>query len=390
MKALRVLLLLCLIGMTASCVEPLDYDAMESNALKLTLRFFIPHTERGETKTDGTSANAERENTLYDLQVWAFDHDYAPDTTALAYGRVTNIQHATGWTDPNTYEMTLFFPYYLTTRSSLKVDFYVLGNGASINLGDYSHALRSQIDSLGFGIGAAGDPDPFGASSPVLSLESGKGLPISGYFDKNGEGYDISDLKDSTNWKGPLDTAIIPVMKLSRAVSKLNFIVSRPQGLNAIIQKIELNTGQIPDSTFVFPHHSTICRTATHYGGSATLGSDSTPIMNNIGEMDDPASLRDKSVAVMLDSVSNGRASLVETYFRESDIKTLNGIIYYKVDNGTIQTKSFSLNDREGEPFSFRRNHSWTVYAYFQGNSIRIQTSPWNTWQVVVDPTYIE
>lgn len=390
MKALRVLLLLCLIGMTASCVEPLDYDAMESNALKLTLRFFIPHTERGETKTDGTSANAERENTLYDLQVWAFDHDYAPDTTALAYGRVTNIQHATGWTDLNTYEMTLFFPYYLTSRSSLKVDFYVVGNGASIALGDYSRALRSQLDSLGFGIGEGGTPDPFGASSPVLTLESGKGLPISGYFDNNREGYDISDLKDSTNWKGPLDTAIIPVMKLERAVSKLSFIVSRPKGLNAVIQKIELNTGQIPDSTFVF-HHSTICRTATkHYGGSATLGSDSTPIMNNIGEMDDPASLSDKSVAVMLDSVSNGRASLVEAYFRESDLETINGTIYYTVNNGTQQTKSFSLNDREGEPFSFRRNHSWTVYAYFQGNSIRIQTSPWNTWQVVVDPTYIE
>lgn len=389
MKALRVILLLCLVWVTASCVELLDHDELERNALKLTLRFFIPHTER-DTKTGEQTANAERENTLYDLHVWAFDHDYTRDTTALAYGQVSNLQRASGWANPNTYEMMLFFPYYLTSRSSLKVDFYVVGNGASIALGDYSRALRSQLDSLGFGIGEGGTPDPFGASSPVLSLESGKGLPISGYFDNNGAGYDISSLKDSTNWNGPLDTAIIPVMQLERAVSKLSFIVSRPKGLNAVIQKIELNTGQIPDSTFVF-HHSTICRTATkHYGGSATLGSDSTPIMNNIGEMDDPASLRDKSVAVMLDSVSNGRASLVETYFRESDIKPLNGIIYYKVDNGTIQTKSFSLNDRAAESFSFRRNHSWTVYAYFQGNSIRIQTSPWDTWQTVVDPAYIE
>ena len=385
MKALRIILLLCLVWVTASCVELLDHNELESNALKLTLRFYIPSGQDPGTKT--TVPASVTEKTIYDLQVWAFDHDYPRDTTALAYAKVSQIQQADGWVDRNVYEMTLSFPYYLVTRERLIVDFYVLGNAGSIGIGDESKARRSRLSGLGFGKGETTSVDPFGPNAPVLALEAGKGLPFSGFFDGNGQGYNISFLRDSTTWKNTWEQNLdsIPLMQLQRAVSKINFVFSQPPGLNARIDRIVLDGNQIPDSTYVFPQ--TNVWKEQHYGGQTVLiGDNNTPLLSSIGSIANPATLKDQDFVTLQTAAANGQASITQAYLRESDKTTMTGTIHYTV-NGTSTSKPFSLNR---DDFTFRRNHCWTVYAYFQGSSLFTQIAPWDGWLVVIDPSYIE
>lgn len=385
MKALRVILLLCLVWVTASCVELLDHDALENNALKLTLRFYIPSGQDPGTKTAVSASLAEK--TIYNLQVWAFDHDSPRDTTALAYAKVSQIQQADGWVDRNVYEMTLSFPYYLVTRERLLVDFYVLGNAGSIGIGDESQTRRNRLNGMGFGKGETTSVDPFGPNAPVIALQSGVGLPFSGYFDNNNEGYDISFLRDSTTWNNTWEDNInhIPLMELQRAVSKINFVFSQPPGLNARIDRIVLDENQIPDSTYIFPQ--TNVWKEQHYGGQTVLiGEGGTPLLSTIGSVTNPASLVNQDFATLQAAADNGQASITQVYLRESDKTTMTGTIYYTVNN-TSTSKTFSMNR---DDFTFRRNHCWTVYAYFQGSSLFTQIAPWDGWLVVIDPSYIE
>ena len=391
MKALRIILLLCLVWMTVSCVELLDHEELERNAPKLKLRFYIPSGQDPGTKTvNPLTTSSTKEYTLYDIQVWAFDHNATRDTLALAYGRVTHIQGSgQGWVDNNEYEMTLSFPYYLTTRDSLRVDFYVLGNGNSIGIGDLSNARRSQIDSLGFGKGAT--TDPFGPAEPVLDLEAGVGLPFSGYFngpEQNDRGYNISFLQDSTTWSNTWqqNQDSIPPMYLTRAISKINFIFSQPLGVNATITRITLDPNQIPDSTFVFPQND-LWKESKSYGTQETiLQGENGTLLSNINTSENPASWAGKDLSFLLEAVKNNQASLVEIYLRESDKTSIKGTIHYTIEglSGEL-SKPFELSSSNGTSFSFSRNHCWTIYGYFQGNSIQTAVTHWDYWRTVVE-----
>ena len=402
--------LLCFFLPAISCVEPLE-NIQDPDARTLTLSFYIPGGRQTDTKTL-IDASVE-ENMLHDIQVWAFDHDASDDDKAVAFCNVSGINNGHGWynvenrptgtypsLDPDgnpligwsseyTFAVTLFIPGNLMRRDGdVKLDFYVLGNAASIGRGPLSGLTRTQVDQLTFGV--EGDNDWFGGTAPVLDVPA-RGLPISSFYDNEGQGVDISFLRTNPYPTTDVITEWLPVVQLSRAVSRVQFVFSRPQDLESVqITKIEFfqgeslsstDSGLIPELTYVFPGNGFV--DAVSYDTAVLQGDwvDETqtvrrPLLDtdDIGSMEDPAILSGQGYDALFQAIEQQKATQLLWYSRESN-RSLRGKIWYKLD-GVEDSEPFYMSSGD----SFLRNNSWTVFAYFTRSGIQL-TANGDNWE---------
>ena len=437
---------------TGGCVEPLDSNVpgIDPDAVKLPIRLYIPGSMPATKASPGDVDGVHPESQIYSVQVWMFNHYAANSTdgdaeTAVAYavannltGQSTNLPNGSGyykgtngyttggWTDEDTYELSMWIPGHVIDRPAddMKFDFYVLANGGSIESTADQSTTRGALKAMTFGFTST-TSDFFGVSSPKTGTSpeiaingsvgaNGPGLPISGFFNKknNGEtqgtGIDLSILKTRDIVSDEDVHTYSPIVQLKRAVSKIQFAFVRPKGMAGVqITKIVIDEKLIPDNTFVFPREDGTDGTSGYsYNTAATTiqgslnGNTRLPLLadTDIKEMTDavpdPKSLESTSEtavpgysvnvapknmsAQQYSDLLNAFATSQLVYLRESG-KKIKGKIYYKLSaDGDEKSAVFEM-DADDDDTNFYRNHYWIVYAFFNGDGLYIKpvVLPW-------------
>lgn len=418
---LALLLAMVLLSIAGSgCVEPLASEP-EEDWVKLPIRIYLPSPEIA-TKAETTEPVSGRykESSVSQLQIWAFTHPVSPmpeglnletwdDERPRAFISIESLDEA-DWQYEEGSAKTLTV-YMAIPPSSLnhpvsKLDFYVVGNKNTIDP-DNTIAVnmtRGTLKSLCFG-----NDEGFSTSTDRGNMVTWTStdpspnprpfLPITGFFDNRGQGFDISFLKSSSHlsvkeWE---EQGIVwPQIQITRAVSRIQFVFTQAKGLRYNqIHRIELtdyeadagSQGVIPSKTFLFPREDSStekipsdCTYQTVIWG----GDKDAPLITNgaIPEISDPLRLRYDSEALremsaqyyddfLQEEVLAGHAVEKILYLRESD-KTIKGKIYYSIGFGEEEEAVFYM---PGPDPSFYRNHSFTVYAYFIGNHLEVNVA---------------
>ena len=418
---LALLLAMVLLSIAGSgCVEPLASEP-EEDWVKLPIRIYLPSPEIA-TKAETTEPVSGRykESSVSQLQIWAFTHPVSPmpeglnletwdDERPRAFISIASLDEA-DWQNEDGSAKTLTV-YMAIPPSSLnhpisKLDFYVVGNKYTIDP-DNTIAVNQTRGSLkalcigndeGFST-VQGNMVTWTSTDP--SPNPRPFLPITGFFDNRGQGFDISFLKSSSHlsikeWE---EQGIVwPQIQITRAVSRIQFVFAQAKGLRYNqIHRIELTdydqdgAGLIPSKTYLFPREDSStekipagCTYQTVIWG----GDKDDPLITNgaIPEISDPLRLRYDSEALremsaqyyddfLQGEVQAGHAVEKILYLRESD-RTIKGKIYYSVGLGDEEEDVFYM---PGPDPSFYRNHSFTVYAYFIGNHLEVNVAvqPW-------------
>lgn len=422
---LAVLMLPGLIALS-SCNDNLGPDNPDSNARVLTVRVTVPGMPATKAAS-GDVTGVDPESMIYNVQVWMFNHQAAGATTldsetAVSYATLNinsgwtnsaDLEHASGyydqWSNTTTYEVPMRIPSTVIDRdaNNMKFDFYVLANGPSIGSQLSESSTRAQIKAATFGVQGAldsfGPTVPKAGATPRLAInggsDAGPGLPISGFFNRprnsdgttsdEGTGVDLRFLKNKLS----ADEAkkLSPVVQLDRAVSKLRFVFAKPEAMDGVsVTRIELDGGLIPTQTFVFPREDgtpfAMPSDAGYSSNTANIGSlESADILG----VEDPTVLRSDSELnanktaqqyedYLTTVIGNKTSTQRFAYFRESD-KPITGKIYYKLSDSDTEDKVAVFTMAGLANTNFYRNHSWLVYAYFQGNGLYIKpiVLPW-------------
>lgn len=418
-KSLLAVLMLSGLIALSSCNDNLGPDNPDPNARVLTVRVTVPGMPATKAAA-GDVTGVDPESMIYNVQVWMFNHQAADATDldgqpAVSYGYVnlsegwTNTQSRPSgyydeWTNTTTYEVPMPIPGYIMDRDeeNMKFDFYVLANGPSIGSSLKRTSTRAELKAAAFGV--SGNADYFGVTTPKADSTairainggsaSGPGLPISGFFNRprnndgttstSGTGVDLRFLKKGISITDAEIKENVPVVQITRAVSKLRFVFAKPIGMDGVtITKIEVDGELIPDQTFVFPRENgtefVLPESATYLEGTANVGSLTSADIIGVA---DPLLLRSdcesngnktktaQEYETFINTTIAGKQSTQRlAYLRESD-KPITGKIYYRMSASDTEDKVATFTMAGLDNTNFHRNHSWIVYSYFQGGKL--------------------
>lgn len=395
-----------------SCVEPLD-PSLRPEGPSVSFWIYVPGSmQQPVTKgLPGDVASLSPESTLKDVQVWAFRHGAGDDEAPLSTATVSNIDWKHSGTTPRSwddcYEMSMPIPEDFLKDSDPRIDFYVLANWRSI-FGNKPASQTTLKDVRDMEYDAT--VGNFGVENPTKAVP-GTGLPISTvYKGEDGNGVSLVFLKEAyeagTKPTQQLFKDNLKVIELKRTVSKLRFVFSRPEGVDGVsITKIVVNEQLIPFKNWVFENADPILPQPPIYGSAALelKGSGTAPLLTAeaIGQCEDPkvfsgewfetekpsgypqtAQGYDTYLREAIDADSP-KATEVVVYLRETD-KAIAGTVYYKLSNDANATEyaaPFTMGNLDTEYNNFRRNHYWTVYAYFESDGklyVKPTVANWN------------
>ena len=394
-RRLNPLYLLTLLPFFSACYEYDESDRVD-NQQTVPLTFYL-QTAGQQSSTrgyEGEVGNITNEGTIHSVKVWLFDQELS---LLVAYTEAFANNGTDGINSNNDVKkVTLDIPNYIITQKR-KVDLYVVANGESIGFTLGSTATVAQLE-------AAKVNNAFAPASAMRSVPT-TGLPFS-YVEK--------DWKILNEDESALTTSL-PVVRLTRAVSKVRFAFARTTALPGVeIVGIQLNENQIASEQFVLPKWDQENFTApyngdklpnitanTYYGTQLSYGQISETYTgpnalyttDKIAEFDEPDSKtfanytfttndNTKKAREYDDFITNSVTSVNEndylTYLYESD-KALSGYIYYRFNRlnsdgtvreyGNVLKKEFTMT-AAGD---FARNHEWIVYAYFMGNKLEVK-----------------
>lgn len=412
-KVLIVAFFMLLAWGVGSCVEPID-PSLRPDAPRLTFWIYVPGSmQQPATKAlQGDVSSVSPESQLHDIQVWAFRHGASDDDQILSYVDVSGINWSHSGTTPRSwddcYELSMSIPQDFLLEADPRIDFYILANWRSVFTNKPGQTKLKDVRDMIYSTGSVN----FGVTTLTQSVPQA-GLPISTiYKGEDGNGVSLLFLKNAiangTSLTQNLFHENLKVIELKRTVSKLRFVFSRPDGLDGVsITRVVLNEGLIPDQNWVFEKSSPIVPTETTYGAAATLGSTATPLLTSsaIGSCEDPKTLtcdwfesntpqgyattaqgydnylRDAINFTTENNVRKPKATEKVIYFRESD-KSLIGKIYYKLSDSNDSPEysaDFTMGTLDNTYNNFRRNHYWTVYAYFEDGDLYVKptVAPW-------------
>lgn len=425
----------------AGCVEPLRPEEKQNGreGIQIPIRIFLPSPNRYATKavSGGQVTALDDESALHSLQVWAFTHPTKPESAMSASERELFLNE-TSITDlyvPDlsvlghqdvieSIELNMVIPRYILRREdeALKLDFYVLGNGASIGWDNTAMFTRGQlrevvINTDYFGTKYSQDADNFVDN---YNLFPANGLPMACFFDNRGNGYDISFLKNNlTPTPEQMEEMgrVWPEMELSRSVARMRFLFAQATGMKTHIDSIRIfnfenanDPGLIPSDAHVFPREDASNAISLPDGvnyETLSWGIGTDPLVTYVGQMDDPTILcsnselmRGASAQFFEDRVQEyigtqpQQLTPLVVYLRESD-RPIKGIIYYNGNRASgipSQTVEFTM---EGLGFpdqtNFYRNHSWTVYSYAIGQHMEVDVRlddwvvPWSRSEAIIN-----
>lgn len=307
---------------------------------------------------EGDVKATDEESKVNTLKIWVFRHIAEDDAPAVAYLDTIPTflnQSAVG---QQTFKMLLSKDF---ADAPGDVDVYVVANEASYTSGTLDRSsTRNDLD------GAMIDEAYFGPSTRFCKVPE-SGLPMSAVL----RNQPVSG-KFPTLHIGPEND--IATVQLTRAVSKLRFVLCRLSGQAATpIYHITLDGNQIPTASYLVPPPLVESNTYYRYAEKAISYND---IPTEIQEDTDPSQYvyekwKENNPAGTAQDYEEALSDLTQfglTYLRESD-KQLQGTIYLE-----------DAKDGPGVPFQmaaegdFLRNHSWTVYIYYMNGQIYTST----------------
>lgn len=302
------------------------------------------------------------ESQVTQLQIWIYRTDNGEKVGYLSTNETATLNGGEG----AVYQIPVPDDF---AQNKPHVDVYVLANVKTENCGITSlpdeNTSRADLLANAMIIEAKFGMPPL---SSLTTSVPGEGLPMAGKLLDQPVVGDAPVLRIGTQNE-------IATVSLTRAVSKLRFFFANTTGDQTLsITGISLNAGMIPNEEYLFPQSQSL----TYNSTTASLLS-STSTIAEVAKTDNPAIyVYNGQTAQAYETLLN-EAGLTQTdpiYLRESD-KKIEGTIAYRVGNVDQTPATFRMS----EAGDFLRNHSWIVYAYYEGLSGMqisvVDVTPW-------------
>lgn len=380
--------MLLLLAVLLTACHSSDEDSLDQNCY-LDIYVYAPDrpiVTRGDVGevlplSDGDGA----EKIVHSLQIWVFKSNGGDKVGYLGVDQTSDY-----YADPTFLNKTGQQKYRMKVAKEFAdhpeaVDVYVVANPSSCGSSFVENTTRSALEAAKIGTSYFGTTDLYNEDDLDKDRDgriTTYGLPMSA-VEKNQPIYgSFPSLRIGSETE-------MTTLKLTRAVSKLRFVLCRKDDTNSTkklvsIDGIELNGGQIPEQTSLIP-------LTTNYS-SGSYSSDAIVYVNEnnkllpsvvegdggIPSVDDPLTyVYETQTAQEYENLINQAVSegnlkqLGLTYLRESDLQ-LKGKIYYTYRDGstdnTVDTE-FSM----AAPGDFLRNHSWIIYIFYMDTKIHVQ-----------------
>ena len=314
----------------------------------LTIYVFSPE-QPIITRGDVGPVNAsEAENKVNSLQLWVFD------TSGNKVGYLNTTETATLNTGQGAiYQIPVSDEF---AQNKPNVDVYVLANVTATNCG-ISATLDENTTREALIEQAKITSEHFGVTSTSLTtVVPTDGLPMAGILKNQPVIGDAPVLRigNETN---------IATVPLTRAVSKMRFFFANVETAPKLtITDITLNGSLIPNEEYLFTQSKTL--TYDDDANAASILASSI----EVAKKKDPAKYiyKGQTAQEYENLMVGAELSLAGPYYLRESGKILTGTITYTVEG---MTKPMSATFTMKEQGDFLRNHSWIVYAYYEGLS---------------------
>ena len=329
----------------------------QQKATMLTIYVYSPDRPMMTRGDVGPVDASAAENKVTQLQIWVFDKN-GNRVGALSTTETETLNGGEG----AVYQIPVDDDF---AKNKPNVDVYVLANVTETNCGIAS--AFSETSTLNDLQDKAKITEAHYGLSSLTTTVPASGLPMAGILTNQPVIGDAPVLRIGT-------TSNIATVPLTRAVSKLRFVFANTTGSPKLsITGITLNAIMIPNEEYLF-----------HQGQSYTYNNTevsllTTPIAEVVTK-DNPATYvyNGQTAQEYETSINEAQLSQVGPYYlRESD-KRIEGTITYEVAG---KTEPMTATFRMREAGDFMRNHSWIVYAYYEGLSgmqlVTVDVTPW-------------
>jgi len=357
------------------------------------------------------------ESYIHSLKIWVFRHSDASNHAPLGYLEVDETTDD-NTTDDNTTDDKKAGKNLLEIMNTngqqmfkmkvpaefadhpQNVDVYVVANegGSGVSLGGNStreEIKAAKITSSFFGV----CPDYNATDATAVKAVPATGLPMSAMLENQPIYGSFPTLRIG-------DADGIATLRLTRAVSKLRFVICRKnetgndKRILESITSIKLNAGMIPTQSFLMPvaasSYESYVATEMDYvnndGAFARSSSTFDTTIPQIPKTSEPAKgpldyayttqTPEEYEALINEGVNKGDLKQFGiTYLRESP-KQLKGTIVYTIrkrDNTTTSWENATTSNETAyfsmaAPGEFMRNHSWIIYIFFMDEKIHTLT----------------
>ena len=326
----------------------------------LTIYVYSPDSPIITRADVGPVSASEAENRVNSLQLWIFDTSgnkvgylSTTETASLNYGQGAIYQI------PVTDEFA---------QNKPNVDIYVLANATANNCG-ITATLNENTTREALIEQARITVNHYGVTGGSLTTTvPNDGLPMAGVLMDQPVVGDAPVLRIGT-------TSNIASVPLTRAVSKLRFFFANTDVENApalTITGITLNGSLIPNEEYLFPHNQLL----TYDTNAASILANSISVQKKVN----PAQYAydGQTAQEYEDMMVGAELSQAGPYYLRESGKLIDGTITYTIDGvADTQTANFKMK----ELGDFLRNHSWIVYAYYEGLSglqvVTVDVTPW-------------
>jgi len=347
------------------------------------LTFYVYAPERPMMTRANEVKATDEENAIHNMQIWVFTHD---ETTPANDGKLVGYLAPTSFpttAEGQVYQMNVS-KEFANAATKPNVDVYVVANGRSTTTLNAS-TTREQLEAA-----VMGESD-FGVSTSTLQkgVPTG-GLPMTGVLRDKGIGGENPVLRVE-------DEGIMAKVHLLRMVSKVRYVFCKGVGSEVLpINGITIGADLIPTTEYLFLKENNY-RIGSVFNSNAIALITETEIITDIKECGNPQkydinkitpSLTPQAFEDLIDLGVNGDTensiaadlTLVGPFYFKESYKKLSGKIFYTPPGGTATNIGYSMKADDANS-SFTRNHSWIVYAYYEGLSgmqvIVVDVTPW-------------
>lgn len=313
----------------------------------------------------------EAEKTVHSLQIWVFKSNGGDKVGYLGVD-ATSAEYA----DPTYLNKTGQQKYRMKVAKEFAdhpeaVDVYVVANSETCGLEFSESSTRKTLDDATIGKMSPVSGECYFGPAEKQSSVPPKGLPMSAILKNQSISGSFPALRIGSETE-------MTTLKLTRAVSKLRFVLCRKDDISSTkqlvgINSITLNANQIPDETWLitreFRNYTQRSHSAINYGSVAK--DDILKVENPLDYVYETQTAQNYEDLINLAISANKLKQLGLTYLRESDLQLKGNINYTYSDNGiekTVDTE-FSM----AAPGDFLRNHSWIIYIYYMDTKIHVQ-----------------
>jgi hypothetical protein len=355
-----------LLLLLTACSSSSDYEEGQQpktpKPTMLTIYLYSPDQPIITRAGVGPINASEAENKVNSVQLWIFDAS-GNKVGYLSTTETASLNDGQG----AVYQIPVSDEF---AQNKPNVDVYVLANVTANNCGitatlNENTTREALIEQAKITVGHYGVT----AQSLTTTIPN-DGLPMAGVLTNQPVIGDAPVLRIGT-------TSNIATVPLTRAVSKLRFFFANTDVQNApelTITGITLNGSLIPNEEYLFSHNQLL-----------TYDTNAAPILTNANAITVQKKVNPDQYAYNGQTAQDYENLMVGAelsqagpyYLRESG-KLIEGTITYTIEgNSDTQTANFKMK----ELGDFLRNHSWIVYAYYEGLSglqvVTVDVTPW-------------